>query len=274
MAFTKLFASIIHSSIWREPDHVRLVWVTMLAMADAQGYVGASLPGLADAARVSLEQCQDALARFHAPDPYSRSMEHEGRRVATVERGWRLLNYERFRAVASAEAERERKRLWWQENRSSEALASASDTRHKQKQKQKQSAEAEAEAKATTPPPPPPPGGRARKRRPVVYTADFEARFWTHWRWRGSKALAAIEWEALSEADRAAVVTDLVGRRRGDCDPRWIEEDGKYILGAERYLKRRLWEEKWAPAVKPHDPEDDVCKACGYLVCRCNWRKS
>ena len=158
MAFTKLFASIIHSSIWREPDHVRLVWVTMLAMADAQGYVGASLPGLADAARVSLEQCQDALARFHAPDPYSRSMEHEGRRVATVERGWRLLNYERFRAVASAEAERERKRLWWQENRSSEALASASDTRHKQKQKQKQKQSAEAEA--TTPPPTPPPGGR------------------------------------------------------------------------------------------------------------------
>ena len=33
MSFVKLYGSIIHSSIWSEPDHVRIVWLTMLAMS-------------------------------------------------------------------------------------------------------------------------------------------------------------------------------------------------------------------------------------------------
>lgn len=112
--YTKLFGSIIHSTIWREPDHVRLVWVTMLALADQHGCVWASLPGLADAARVTIEQCEDALARFHKPDRHSRSKANDGRRVETVDRGWRLLNHATFRAMRSAaertEANREYKR--------------------------------------------------------------------------------------------------------------------------------------------------------------------
>jgi len=44
--FTKLFSSIVTSSIWRESDHVRLLWVTMLAMADKNGEIWASVGGL------------------------------------------------------------------------------------------------------------------------------------------------------------------------------------------------------------------------------------
>ena len=50
--YTKLHSNIIHSTIWRAPNHVRLVWITMLALCDRDGVVEASVPGLADAARV------------------------------------------------------------------------------------------------------------------------------------------------------------------------------------------------------------------------------
>ena len=79
--YTKLFSSIVLSTVWREPNHVRIVWITMLALAEADGYVGAAVPGLADAARVSIPECLEALASFLAPDEYSRSKEHEGRRI-------------------------------------------------------------------------------------------------------------------------------------------------------------------------------------------------
>lgn len=143
--FTKLFASIIHSTVWREPDHVRLVWVTMLAMADRNGYVGASLPGLADAARVTLSECEDALEKFMAPDPYSRSQEHEGRRIELADRGWQLLNYKVFREARQAEVRREQNR---------EAQRRYRDKRKQERKQGKQGkpesahAEAEAEAKA------------------------------------------------------------------------------------------------------------------------------
>ena len=79
--FTKLHGSILDSTIWREPDHVRLVWITMLAMADARGVVEASLPGLADRARVSLDDCQSAIARLTEADQWSRTADHDGRRI-------------------------------------------------------------------------------------------------------------------------------------------------------------------------------------------------
>ncbi len=109
--FTKLFGSIVASSIWCEDDKTRIVWVTMLAMANRDGVVEAAVPGLAHAARVSVEDCRKALDKFESPDPDSRSTEHEGRRIAKVEGGWQLLNYVTYRKKLSADERREYKAL-------------------------------------------------------------------------------------------------------------------------------------------------------------------
>ncbi len=105
--FTKLFASITSSSIWRAPDHVRLVWITLLAMADKDGEVWASVGGLADLARVSVADCSDALRALKSPDDDSRTKEYEGRRIEDIDGGWRLLNYVKYRALGRSEDRRE-----------------------------------------------------------------------------------------------------------------------------------------------------------------------
>lgn len=97
--FVKLYGSILDSSVWGESKDTRLVWVTLLAMADPEGYVEASLPGLARRANVTIEECEAALAVLSAPDPYSKSQEHDGRRVEKVARGWLVLNYEAYREM-------------------------------------------------------------------------------------------------------------------------------------------------------------------------------
>src|SRR4051812_5622729 len=95
--FTKLFASIITSTIWREADYVRCVWVTMLAICDRYGNVRASVPGLAAVANVSIDHCLEAIDKFLSPDPWSRTKAYDGRRIEVIEGGWRLLNYEAHR---------------------------------------------------------------------------------------------------------------------------------------------------------------------------------
>jgi hypothetical protein len=108
MSFTKLFASITASTIWNEPDHTRIVWITMLAMADRDGYVAASIPGLATLARVPLESCIKAVESFTSPDPWSRTKDNDGRRIVEVDGGWQLLNYDKYRATRSPEDQREK----------------------------------------------------------------------------------------------------------------------------------------------------------------------
>lgn len=86
----------------------------MLAKSDKDGYVWASVSGLAHAARVTDEECRVALGKFMEPDPDSRSDDYDGRRVEKVDRGWLLLNKSRFRDMRDEDErrrkERERKR--------------------------------------------------------------------------------------------------------------------------------------------------------------------
>lgn len=120
-SYTKLFASITESTIWTEPAGTRLVWITMLAKANRHGEVYASVPGLARLANVSLEDAERALTTFLSPDKYSRTPDHEGRRIEPIDGGWRLLNFAKFdrqrSEIEAKEREAERKREWDRKNR-------------------------------------------------------------------------------------------------------------------------------------------------------------
>ena len=95
--WTKLEKTILQSSIWDEPNHVRIVWITLLALQDKDGYVGASVPGIAHEARVSVDEAKHAIETLEAPDPWSRDPDNEGRRIEKVDRGWLILNSKKIR---------------------------------------------------------------------------------------------------------------------------------------------------------------------------------
>jgi hypothetical protein len=108
MSYTKLFHSILDSSIWQESHQTRIVWVTMLAMADQHGEVQAAIPGLAKRAGVTIEEAEHAIETLSQPDKYSRTPDHEGRRIAKIDGGWEILNHAKYRYAASLEDRKEK----------------------------------------------------------------------------------------------------------------------------------------------------------------------
>ena len=124
--YTKLFSSILASSIWSESDATRIVWITMLAMADRNGRVSASLVGLAHQARKTVEETEAALKVLSEPDKYSKNPANEGRRIeALPDGGWKILNYSFYRNGLSDDEEtakaRERMRRWRQKSKAQDA---------------------------------------------------------------------------------------------------------------------------------------------------------
>lgn len=115
--YTKLFAEILDSTVWQESKETRLVWITMLAKKDKDGMVFASVPGLAAAAKVSLAECETALKVLLSPDSYSRTKDHEGRRISEVSGGWVVLNHFYYRDTVDSEGRREYYRLKKREQR-------------------------------------------------------------------------------------------------------------------------------------------------------------
>jgi len=139
--YTKLFSSILMSSIWEESTETRLVWVTLLALADQHGHVDGTVKSLARVSRVSVEECQGALACLLGPDVDDRSGVLDGRRIVPEAGGWRLVNHAAYRSRMSADERRERDKL-----RKRNARLSAASPQTSEIVRDVSQAEAEAEA--------------------------------------------------------------------------------------------------------------------------------
>lgn len=115
--YTKLFSSILASTIWQESKETKIIWITMLAAANKDGAVEASIPGLAHMARLTVPETEEALAVLMMPDPYSRTPAFEGRRIEKCDGGWQILNHDKYREQMSAAERTEYNRLKQQESR-------------------------------------------------------------------------------------------------------------------------------------------------------------
>ena len=117
--FVKLYGDqLLNSTVWVSADSAtKLVWITLLLVADQHGIVNASVPGLAHQAGVTVEEAGKAINYLTAPDPHSRTKDYEGRRIEPLDGGWLVLNYMKYREYRSEKQvqEAERKRAYRQQ---------------------------------------------------------------------------------------------------------------------------------------------------------------
>lgn len=100
--YNKLFAKILDSSIWLESTTTRIVWLTFLAAMDETGFVQfASVPNVANRARVPLSAAETAIKCLESPDPNSGDPDNEGRRIEKVPGGWMVLNAAKYRDIVT-----------------------------------------------------------------------------------------------------------------------------------------------------------------------------
>lgn len=163
--FTKLFSSIVHSSIWLEDLETKVLWITMLALMDRHGCVYGSVGGLAHTAGIPATKAREILDKFLAPDPDSADLDREpergGRRIEMIGGGWRILNAAHYRAIRDAEERREQNRSAKAAQRARESAATADNQR---KSASEAEAEGEGEGTLSSPTVLPTTEGPARKR--------------------------------------------------------------------------------------------------------------
>lgn len=109
--YNKLFAKIVDSSIWLEPDQTRIVWFMFIALMNEDGFVQfASIANVAYRARISHRKAAEALKILESPDPNSADPDNEGRRIEKVPGGWMVLNAHKYRDLVTREMVREQTR--------------------------------------------------------------------------------------------------------------------------------------------------------------------
>ncbi len=149
IGYTKLFSTIVTSTVWQEDSDTKVVWVTMLALADSEGRVDATVPGLANIARVSVANTRRAIQKFLNPDPDSRTKDFDGRRIEEIPGGWRLLNHAKYRQKMNADERREYLRQKQAERRAKQKSCQHGVNKRVQKSTLSTHTESESESDST-----------------------------------------------------------------------------------------------------------------------------
>ncbi len=232
--FTKLQSSIVHSTIWREPDHVRLMWITMLAICDKNGMVEASVPGLADVARVELTQCEDALQRLASPDQYSRSQEYEGRRIKVVDGGWLILNYLKYRGESKADRIAQQNRDRQKKFRDKNNVSPVSVTLHNAN-----NAQSESESESDK--------NKSKKiKKPTEYSKYF-LEFWKAYPLKKGKGAAYKAWLNSDIQDNVGQAEIIVSINQQTTEKARLKADNKFCPEwphPATWLNQRRWEDE------------------------------
>ncbi len=248
--YTKLFNSILASTIWRADDKTRIVWITLLAMANKDGVAEGSIPGIADFARVSLADCERALQVLSEPDEYSRSKEFDGRRIEAVDGGWHLINHGKYRRKMNTDERREYLRVKQAEYRERKQ-ASTSVNNVSDKYTELTHSEAEAEAEADTKEKnvrTAPPALRVRRRATDTPSEDFE-RFWSLYPRKLAKAKAWQVWARLNPP--MDVQLEMALALGVQCrSEQWVKDSGRFIPHATSWLNGRRWEDQDTPPAR------------------------
>lgn len=229
MTFVKLHGSILDSSIWLESPTTRLVWITMLAMADADGIVSASVGGLAHRAHVEREDCLSALATFLGPDEDSRDGT-TGERIEKVPGGWLLLNHANYRDRRTRTQE----------------LTAARVRKHRAKRKRDGNAvtdghavsapEAEADTEAEAEP-------KKKSTRSRARPLEGFDEFWDAYDKKRSRPKAEVAWrkQKPDEEVRATIIAQAKAYREATPDKQFRKDPATW-------LNQRCWEDEILPA--------------------------
>lgn len=251
MGYSKLFSEIVMSTIWREPDHVRIVWITLLAIKDRWHKVNASLPGLADIARVTIDECLEAIKALSSPDHYSRTQENEGRRIQQIDGGWVVLNGEKYRNKMSLDERREYNRIKQREYRNNKIMSNSCV------QSSTESAHTDTDTDINTPPNPlkgeekctqkvdtliksPPLSKNKKKVAEPKSDPGFDA-FWKEYPNKQNKGQARISWAKL-KPDQELQQKILDALRVQKKSKAWTKENGEFIPHPSTWLNAEGWD--------------------------------
>lgn len=222
----------------------------MLCMADKNGVVEASVPGLADLARVELKDCEDALERLSSPDKYSRSQDFEGRRIEIADGGWLLLNYKKYRGKLVSEKIKEQNRLRQQKFREKKAEDERNASNAENNANNAHVSDYDYDYASDSDP-------RSRKKKKKSpYSSSFEA-FWAAYPKQRSKGDANKAWVQMKKNGNWPGDDVVIGAlKRLSVSPDWIAEGGKYVPYPGKWLRAAGWEdEPSAAAPLPAKPK-------------------
>lgn len=253
--WNRLFGKILDSSIWLEPTSTRIVWITLLAAMDQDGYAHFSATeNLANRARVSVEEAQKAIDCFVSPDENSENPENEGRRLEKVPGGFLILNAAYHRQKMSKEIERENTRLRVARYRAKQKEAGTERSEDNGVSNKKRNKPVTALLQSVSPVSVSSSVTSLRKKEGSGGKEGFDE-FWTAYPRKVAKSAALKAWRKV-DVELSVILLAVARQKKW---PDWTKDNGKFIPHPATWLNGRRWEDEPPPATSARPPQKFIC---------------
>ena len=114
LLYVKIFAQIFDSSIVEKPE-ARFTFMDLLILADSDGVVDMTHEAISRRTNRPLDLIRSTIMELESPDHRSRTKDADGARLKRLDAhrdwGWLIINYDRFRNMATELQRREKTRL-------------------------------------------------------------------------------------------------------------------------------------------------------------------
>ena len=257
MTYVKLDCNLVTSTIWNESSDTRIVWIYLLVSADPEGVVRVTVPGIATQCGIGIDIVREALAKFAAPDPDSRSSKHEGRRIR-IEREPQfeihLLNYEDYRNKDHTHAARQARYREKLKLRGGDASLPSRDASRASRVTGGDASR--SRSKSSTKDSCPSEDGRALGDS-KLYPGDF-LKFWELYPRKTAKGAALRAWKAIARPRPSGAELEAA-LQRACASPDWRKDGGQFVPYPATWLRARCWEDEFSAETdhrKVPSPED------------------
>jgi len=121
--YGKIFELMYDGSLYGQWEAL-VTFQQMIVLADQEGFVDITPPALAARTSIPLEIIQNGIKILESDDPYSRTADENGKRIIRMNPdrpwGWKIVNYIKYRNMASQEERREYMREYMKQYRKQE----------------------------------------------------------------------------------------------------------------------------------------------------------
>jgi hypothetical protein len=101
--YTPLYETLLTGTLYGRWPHTG-IWACLLSRASREGVIDETPQFIAASIGVDVETLMRCINDFMAPDPGSRTHDHDGRRLALIEPnrpwGWKVLNHSKYKEKA------------------------------------------------------------------------------------------------------------------------------------------------------------------------------
>ena len=125
--YGKIFELMYEGSLYGQWEAI-VTFQQLIVIADDEGFVDITPPALAAKTSIPLDVIQKGIEILESDDPYSRTPGENGKRIIRISDkrpwGWQIVNYQKYRDMASNEDRKRYMREYMKERRKQEKLTS------------------------------------------------------------------------------------------------------------------------------------------------------